>query len=68
MLVAVRDLAGERLADSEDLADVERRHAEHFGAFVANADWPAEGQAEWADRVRADEENIRVAIRWFLDA
>jgi ATP/maltotriose-dependent transcriptional regulator MalT len=67
MLVAVRELAGERLADSEDLADVERRHAEHFGAFVANADWPAEGQAEWADRVRADEENIRVAIRWFLE-
>ena len=32
MLAAVRDLAEERLADSEDLADVERRHAEHFGA------------------------------------
>jgi predicted ATPase len=66
MLVAVRDLAGERLADSEDAADVERRHAEHFGAFVANADWPAEGQAEWAERLRADEENLRVAISWFL--
>jgi predicted ATPase len=66
MLAAVRDLATERLADSEDLADVERRHAEQFGAFVANADWPAEGQAEWAERVQADEENVRVAIRWFL--
>jgi hypothetical protein len=66
MLAAVRDLAEERLAGSEDLADVERRHAEHFGAFVANADWPAEGQAEWAERLRADEENLRVAIRWFL--
>ncbi len=66
MLVAVRELAAERLADSEDLADVQRRHAEHFGALVANADWPAEGQAEWAERMRADEENLRVAIRWFL--
>ena len=66
MLAAVRELAAERLADSEDLADVQRRHAEHFGAFVANADWPAEGQAEWAERMRADEENLRVAIRWFL--
>jgi predicted ATPase len=65
MLAAVRELAGERLA-SEDLADVEKRHAKHFGAFVANADWPAEGQAEWAERVRAEEENLRVAIRWFL--
>jgi hypothetical protein len=62
----VRELAGERLADSEDLADVERRHAQHFAAFVANADWPAEGQTEWAERVQADEENLRVAIRWFL--
>ena len=66
MLVAVRELAGERLAANEQVADVERRHAEHFGAFVANAEWPAEGQAEWAERVRADEENLRVAIRWFL--
>jgi predicted ATPase len=66
MLVAVREPAGEHLAASDDLADVERRHAEHFGAFVANAEWPAEGQAEWAERVRADEENLRVAIRWFL--
>ena len=33
---------------------------------MANADWPTEGQAEWAERMRADEENLRVAIRWFL--
>jgi len=62
----VRELAAERLADSEDLADVQRRHAEHFGALVASADWPTEGQAAWAERIRADEENLRVAIGWFL--
>ena len=66
MLTAVRELAAERLANSEDLADVQARHAWHFGALVANADWPAEGQAQWAERMRADEENIRVAIGWFL--
>jgi ATP/maltotriose-dependent transcriptional regulator MalT len=33
---------------------------------VENADWPAERQAEWADRLRIEEENLRVAIRWFL--
>jgi ATP/maltotriose-dependent transcriptional regulator MalT len=33
---------------------------------VENADWPAERQAEWADRLRVEEENLRVAIRWFL--
>jgi predicted ATPase len=66
MLVAVREFAGECLAASADLADVERRHAEYFGALVENADWPAERQAEWAEQLRTDEENLRVAIRWFL--
>jgi predicted ATPase len=66
MLASVREFAAERLAASADLADVERRHAEYFGALVENADWPAERQAEWADRLSIEEENLRVAIRWFL--
>jgi predicted ATPase len=66
MLESVRELAAERLAVSADLADVERRHAEYFGALVENADWPAERQAEWAERLRTDEENLRIAIRWFF--
>jgi predicted ATPase len=66
MLASVQEFAAERLAASADLADVERRHAEYFGALVENADWPAERQAEWAERLRIEEENLRVAIRWFL--
>ena len=66
ILASVRELAAERLAAGADQADVERRHAEYFGALVENADWPAERQAEWAERLRTDEENLRVAIRWFL--
>ena len=66
MLAAVRELAAERLAAGADLADVERRHAEYFGALVENADWPAERQAEWAERLRTEEGNLRVAIRWFF--
>jgi predicted ATPase len=66
MLASVREFAAERLASSADLADVERRHAEYFGALVENADWPAEQQAEWAERLRTDEENLRIAIRWFI--
>ena len=66
MLVAVRELAAERLAATADLADVERRHADYFGSLVENADWPTERQAEWAERLRTEEENLRVAIRWFL--
>jgi predicted ATPase len=66
MLEAVRELAAERLGARADRADVERRHAEYFGSLVENADWPAERQAEWADRLRTEEENLRIAIRWFL--
>jgi predicted ATPase len=66
MLEAVRELAAERLGASADLADVERRHAHYFGSLVENADWPAERQAEWAEQLRTEEENLRIAIRWFL--
>jgi predicted ATPase len=66
MLASVREFAAERLAASADLADVERRHAEYFRALVENADWPTERQAEWAERLQTDEENLRIAIRWFL--
>ena len=66
MLEAVRELAAERLGASEDRADVERRHAQYFGSLVENADWPAERQAEWAEQLRTEEENLRIAIRWFL--
>ena len=41
MLQFIRELAAERLAARADRADVERRHAEHFGALVENADWPS---------------------------
>jgi predicted ATPase len=66
MLEAVRELAAEELGDRADRAEVERRHAHYFGSLVENADWPAERQAEWAERLRTEEENLRIAIRWFL--
>ena len=66
MLVSVGELAAERLAAGAELADVERRHAEYFGALVANSDWPTERQAEWAERWRTEEENLRRTIRWFF--
>jgi predicted ATPase len=66
MLAAVRELAAERLAASADLPDVERRHAEYFGALVENAEWPAERQAEWGERLRTEEGNLGLAVRWFF--
>jgi predicted ATPase len=66
MLSSIRELAAERLTASPDRAEVERRHAEHFGALVENADWPPERQGEWAERLRAEDGNLGIAIRWFL--
>ncbi|HKE82737.1 MAG TPA: DUF4062 domain-containing protein [Vicinamibacterales bacterium] len=65
MLASVREVAAEHLAASADRADVERRHAEYFRALV-NADWPADRHAEWAERLRSEEGNLGVAIRWFF--
>ena len=66
MLVTVRELAAERLAAGDAGGEVARRHAEYFADLVVDASWPAERQAEWADRVGVEEENLRVAIRWFF--
>jgi predicted ATPase len=66
MLTSVRELATERLAASPNRDAVEQRHAEFFGALVDNADWPAERHAAWAEQLRTEEENVRVAIRWFV--
>jgi predicted ATPase len=44
MLSSIRELAAERLTASADRAEVERRHAEYFGALVENADWPLRGR------------------------
>ena len=66
MLASIRELAAERLAAGADRADVERRHAEYFRMLVENADWPAERQAEWAERLRIEEGNLGIAVRWLF--
>jgi predicted ATPase len=66
MLGAIRELAAECLAARADAAAVERRHAEYFAALVENVDGPAERRAEWAQRLRTEEANLGVAIRWLF--
>ncbi len=66
MLVTVREFAAERLAAGHAGADVARRHAEYFAGLVTDVSWPAEQQVKWAERLGVEEENLRVAIRWFF--
>jgi hypothetical protein len=65
MLASIREVAAEHLDTSANRADIERRHADFFRALV-DADWPADRHAEWAERLRTEEGNLRIAIRWFF--
>jgi len=67
MLAPIRELAMEHLAASGERADIERRHAKYFVALVESSDIPAEQQAEWCAGLLAEEGNLGVAIRWFLE-
>jgi predicted ATPase len=66
MLETLREFGREKLADSEELAELERRHGEHFLALTTSADWPT--AMWWVDRrvhdVIPDLDNVRAALRW----
>jgi tetratricopeptide (TPR) repeat protein len=70
MLELVRELAEEELAASEEDAAVPRRHAEHYRALAEEARQFARGPEEkaWLDRLVLELDNLRVALRWSIDA
>lgn len=67
MLSTVRELAAERLSASGAREDVEQRHAEYFASLIDTDGVPADLTTPWADRLRVEEENVRVSIAWFFD-
>lgn len=67
MLGSVREIAAELLAARDDRAEVERRHADYYRNFVEGLEWPGQQHREWAERIRVEEENVRVAVHWFLE-
>jgi predicted ATPase len=66
MLTTVRELAAERLRARADHDDVTWRHAEFFASLIDTDTVPADLRTPWADRLRVEEENVRVAITWFF--
>jgi predicted ATPase/DNA-binding SARP family transcriptional activator len=70
MLDTVREFAAERAADGEDLAALERRHAEYFLAYCEEAAEQAarSDQREWLDRLAQERGNIRLAFERLLQA
>ncbi|HEU4911565.1 MAG TPA: tetratricopeptide repeat protein [Actinomycetes bacterium] len=67
MLETIREYAVERLRDSAELAELRRRHAEHFLALGEEAAPHLRGSAaaRWLDRLDDEHDNVRAALEWF---
>jgi predicted ATPase len=68
MLETVREFIAEQSATNTRLADVHRRHASYFRDLAERADQPLRTvvQADWVDRLQAEEANLGAAVSWFL--
>lgn len=69
MLETIRAYAHRRLAQSGELHDTRRRHALAYRdlAESAAAHLPGRHQLAWLDRLSADHDNLRAAVRWAVE-
>jgi tetratricopeptide (TPR) repeat protein len=70
MLQVIREFAAEKLESRGEADAVRRRHAEHMFAFAVRAgpELTRSDLRDWNHRLRRDEENLRSAYRWALEA
>jgi non-specific serine/threonine protein kinase len=70
MLETIGEFAMERLVDSGAETDARRRHAAYFRRLAVSAEPGLRGpdQQEWRDRLEADLDNLRAALRWGTSA
>jgi len=70
MLDTVREFAAERAAEHEDVATLERRHADYFLSYCELAAESAAraDQSQWLDRLAQERGNIRLAFERLLHA
>jgi predicted ATPase/DNA-binding SARP family transcriptional activator len=69
MLEPVRQYALERLEESGEVMEIQRRHAEYFLALAEEAEPAVEGaqQATWLERLETEHDNLRAALSWSLE-
>jgi predicted ATPase/DNA-binding SARP family transcriptional activator len=70
MLETIREFALDRLAESGEQHDLARAHADYLLALAERAEKTGEAAyaAGWLERLDAERDNFRAAIRWALDA
>lgn len=66
MLEMLREFAHERLVESGELADAQRRHAEFVVAFAqaGGAELSGAAQAQWLARFEVEHANVRAALQF----
>ena len=70
LLETLRQFARDRLSSSQDDAsDIQKRHANHYVALAEEAEPNLVGasQGEWLDRLEAEHDDLRAALRWVLE-
>jgi len=69
MLQTIHEFASDRLRESNEDAEIRRRHAWQFVAMAraAEPDLLHEDRS-WLDRLEQEHDNIRTALRWSIDS
>jgi predicted ATPase len=69
MLETIREYAAERLDETTEAEELRRRHAEVFVGLAEQADAGLKSaeQGAWLDRLEAEIDNFRSALRWSLE-
>lgn len=69
MLEPIREFALETLRESDEEADIKRRHAVHFLNLVTQAEQNLVGadQLAWFERLEVELGNLRAALDWAID-
>jgi predicted ATPase/DNA-binding CsgD family transcriptional regulator/uncharacterized protein HemY len=69
MLETIQEYAREKLVESGEVEVLQQRHAQFFLALAENAEPELRGakQVEWVERLEAEHDNLRSALKWAIE-